>query len=37
MGEYTSAIKLLNEFLKIFMVDQEAWQELANLYLHLDM
>jgi len=33
MGEWSTAIKLLNEYLKIFMADTEAWQELADLYL----
>ena len=33
LGDSINAIKLLNEYLAIFMADQEAWQELADLYL----
>ncbi|XP_013100373.1 ER membrane protein complex subunit 2 [Stomoxys calcitrans] len=32
-GRRIDAIKELNEYLKKFMIDQEAWQELCNLYL----
>ncbi|XP_017481807.1 PREDICTED: ER membrane protein complex subunit 2-like [Rhagoletis zephyria] len=32
-GKRTEAIKELNEYLKTFMSDQEAWQELCRLYL----
>ncbi|XP_005182078.1 ER membrane protein complex subunit 2 [Musca domestica] len=32
-GRRTDAIKELNEYLKKFMSDQEAWHELCNLYM----
>ncbi len=32
-GDMLSAIKLLNEYLKIFMGDADAWKELAELYI----
>jgi len=32
-GKIPEAIKELSEYLKKFMVDQEAWQELCDLYL----
>eukprot|EP01121_Diplochlamys_sp_Union-15-3_P010937 TRINITY_DN3127_c0_g1_i2.p1 TRINITY_DN3127_c0_g1~~TRINITY_DN3127_c0_g1_i2.p1 ORF type:complete len:266 (-),score=37.42 TRINITY_DN3127_c0_g1_i2:26-823(-) len=32
-GKISNAILLLNEYLKIFMGDQEAWMELAELYI----
>ncbi|XP_014287030.1 ER membrane protein complex subunit 2 [Halyomorpha halys] len=32
-GKIVEAIKDLSDYLKIFMVDQEAWQELCELYL----
>ncbi|KAK3863968.1 hypothetical protein Pcinc_030304 [Petrolisthes cinctipes] len=32
-GRITEAIKELTEYLKIFMSDSEAWQELCDLYL----
>lgn len=32
-GQKVEAIKELNEYLKRFMSDQEAWHELCNLYL----
>jgi len=34
-GQTSEAIKLLNEYLGVFMGDTEAWQELAELYLAL--
>jgi len=37
LGDRTTAIKLLNEYLKIFMGDTDAWQELADLYLDQQM
>jgi len=37
IGDNTLAIKLLNEYLKIFMADTDAWQELAELYLEQQM
>jgi len=37
IGDITSTIKLLNEYLKIFMGDADAWQELADLYLDQQM
>jgi len=37
LGDNTLAIKLLNEYLKIFMSDTDAWQELAELYLEQQM
>lgn len=32
-GKVLEAIKDLSDYLKVFMVDQEAWQELCDLYL----
>lgn len=37
LGDITTAIKLLNEFLKLFMADKEAWAELADLYISQNM
>jgi len=37
LGDTSSAIKLLNEFLKIFVADTDAWSELADLYLELNL
>jgi hypothetical protein len=37
MGDWATAVKLLNEYLKIFMADTEAWQELAEIYLEQQM
>jgi len=36
-GDVSNAIKMLNEFIKIFPTDAEAWMELADLYLELGM
>ncbi|XP_032815121.1 ER membrane protein complex subunit 2 [Petromyzon marinus] len=32
-GKVAEAVKELNEYLKLFVADQEAWQELADLYV----
>lgn len=37
LGDINTTIKLLNEYLKIFMADSEAWQELADLYISQQM
>jgi len=37
LGDTTNAIKLLNEFLKIFVADTDAWSELADLYLEQNL
>lgn len=37
LGEYPKAISGLNEYLKVFMNDVDAWQELAECYLHIHM
>ncbi|XP_018569432.1 ER membrane protein complex subunit 2-like [Anoplophora glabripennis] len=34
LGRYTEAIKELTEYLKTFMADVEAWQELSELYIN---
>ncbi|KAJ8922002.1 hypothetical protein NQ315_008640 [Exocentrus adspersus] len=34
LGRYPEAIKELTEYLKTFMADVEAWQELSELYLN---
>eukprot|EP01116_Phalansterium_solitarium_P021770 TRINITY_DN6916_c0_g1_i1.p2 TRINITY_DN6916_c0_g1~~TRINITY_DN6916_c0_g1_i1.p2 ORF type:complete len:295 (+),score=37.95 TRINITY_DN6916_c0_g1_i1:84-968(+) len=33
VGDLPAAVKALNEYLKIFMADSDAWQELAELYI----
>lgn len=30
------AVKLLNEYLKLFMADADAWMELADLHIELN-
>jgi tetratricopeptide (TPR) repeat protein len=37
MGDVPLTIKLLNDYLKLFMGDTDAWQELAELYLDQQM
>ncbi|KAJ8959271.1 hypothetical protein NQ314_006299 [Rhamnusium bicolor] len=34
LGRYTEAIKELTDYLKIFMADVEAWQELSEMYIN---
>ncbi|XP_068635357.1 uncharacterized protein [Aristolochia californica] len=36
-GNIPSAIELLNKYLETFMADHEAWRELAELYVSLQM
>jgi len=33
LGDYTTAIKMLTDYLKIFMGDKDAWAELSDLYI----
>ncbi len=37
MGDTSGAIKCLNDYLKLFMGDVDAWQELAELYIDQQM
>jgi len=37
IGDPNATIKLLNEYLKIFMGDVEVWQELADVYMDQQM
>ena len=37
VGDVVTAIKLLNDYLKIFMADVDAWQELGDLYIEQQM
>ncbi|CAN8265414.1 unnamed protein product [Cochlearia groenlandica] len=37
LGKPSLAIELLNKYLELFMADQDAWKELAELYLSLQM
>jgi len=37
MGDTVTTIKILNEYLKIFMADTDAWHELAELYVSQQM
>ncbi|XP_073312973.1 uncharacterized protein [Primulina huaijiensis] len=36
-GNLSGAIELLNKYLEIFMADHEAWRELAEIYVSLQM
>nr|ACH63227.1 O-linked GlcNAc transferase-like protein [Rheum australe] len=36
-GDSLKAIELLNKYLEIFMADHEAWRELAEIYVSLQM
>ncbi|GMI79209.1 hypothetical protein like AT3G04830 [Hibiscus trionum] len=36
-GNISGAIELLNKYLEIFMADHEAWRELAEIYISLQM
>ncbi|KAE8729691.1 putative 40S ribosomal protein S3a [Hibiscus syriacus] len=36
-GNISEAIELLNKYLEIFMADHEAWRELAEIYVSLQM
>jgi hypothetical protein len=36
-GDIPNAIKALNEYLKFFMADTDAWQELGDIYLEQQM
>ncbi|XP_031248950.1 ER membrane protein complex subunit 2-like [Pistacia vera] len=36
-GDYSGAIDLLNKYLEIFMADHDAWRELAEIYISLQM
>ncbi|KAK0601753.1 hypothetical protein LWI29_027129 [Acer saccharum] len=36
-GDISGAIELLNKYLEIFMADHDAWRELADLYVSLQM
>jgi len=36
-GDVMTAIKMLNDYLKIFVTDSEAWHELGDLYLSQQM
>ncbi|CAD5332916.1 unnamed protein product [Arabidopsis thaliana] len=37
LGKPSIAIELLNKYLELFMADHDAWRELAELYLSLQM
>eukprot|EP01114_Cavostelium_apophysatum_P013293 TRINITY_DN3183_c0_g1_i1.p1 TRINITY_DN3183_c0_g1~~TRINITY_DN3183_c0_g1_i1.p1 ORF type:complete len:315 (-),score=62.03 TRINITY_DN3183_c0_g1_i1:96-1040(-) len=37
LGDVPAAIKLLNEYLKLFMADTDAWHELSELYISQQM
>ncbi|KAG7556790.1 Tetratricopeptide repeat-containing domain [Arabidopsis suecica] len=37
LGKPSVAIELLNKYLELFMADHDAWRELAELYLSLQM
>jgi len=37
LGDIDTTIKLLNDYLKFFMADTEAWQELSEIYLDQQM
>ncbi|KAH7571926.1 hypothetical protein JRO89_XS04G0167800 [Xanthoceras sorbifolium] len=36
-GDISGAIELLNKYLEIFMADHDAWRELADIYVSLQM
>eukprot|EP00253_Pinus_taeda_P020302 PITA_20302 len=36
-GNLSRAVDLLNKYLEIFIADYDAWRELANLYISLQM
>ncbi|XP_010550934.1 PREDICTED: ER membrane protein complex subunit 2-like [Tarenaya hassleriana] len=36
-GNLSSAIEFLNKYLELFMADHDAWRELAEIYLSLQM
>ncbi|KAJ8497376.1 hypothetical protein OPV22_007928 [Ensete ventricosum] len=36
-GDLSAAVKLLNKYLEIFMADHDAWRELAEIYVSLQM
>ncbi|CAL9071222.1 unnamed protein product [Musa textilis] len=36
-GDLSAAVKFLNKYLEIFMADHDAWRELAEIYVSLQM
>ncbi|KAJ8509948.1 hypothetical protein OPV22_000382 [Ensete ventricosum] len=36
-GDLSAAVNLLNKYLEIFMADHDAWRELAEIYMSLQM
>lgn len=37
LGNISTAVEYLNKYLEIFMADQDAWRELAEIYVSLQM